>query len=224
MLETRNIYKNSLRVIEKIPGLNLLQVAHFENLNVLMLSKVGTRSIRNALLAYHDLGPNPAAAWAEVSHVTHHRFATRYNAQTTKVILREPLDRLQSCWRQKISEKRDPGGFYFFQYYPLLRPDMAFIDFLKAISKIPTGLYEKHFMPLSFVLKNGGELRYDFIPLWRLDHMLLEIIGPKTSVSRANVTGLIETDPEARAYYDVHLKDRFALDETLFHRYGRVAF
>jgi len=218
-----NVLKNGIRVFEKTPGVNLLQVAHFGSVNVLMFPKVGTRSIRNAVLAFHQLGTNPADAWAEMSYVTRHRFGTRYNGPTTKVILRDPLERLQSCWKQKISDRRDPGSFYFFQYYPLLRPDMPFIDFLKGISKIPTGLYEKHFMPLAYFLRASDDMRYEFLPLERLDQTLQEIIGPRITVPRANTTGRVDVDGVVRAFYETHLKSRFSLDETLYRKHRGFA-
>ncbi|MGI1671153.1 MAG: hypothetical protein K6L74_12630 [Neptuniibacter sp.] len=204
--------KNMLRVVEKIPGINLLQLAHFGHVNVLMFPKVGTRSIRNSLLEYEGMGDNRIEAWHSMSYVTKGDFLCRYNNLDTIVVLRDPLERLYSCWKQKISGQRDDGFFYFFQYYPLIRPGMDFLSFLKSINKLPTALYEKHFLPLDYYLGCSDKRNYRFVGLADLDCILAEILGDNSLVKRANVTKGTNMPLDAVAFFEEYLKPRYAFD------------
>ena len=46
----RIISNQFLRGFEKLPGINLLQVAQINNKNILMFPKVGSRTIRDTIL------------------------------------------------------------------------------------------------------------------------------------------------------------------------------
>lgn len=208
------LFKNVLRGVEKVPGMNLLQVAHFRDKNFLMFPKIGTRSIRDSLLAFESLGDDRLKAWHSMSYVTKKEFLSTYNTYDTIVVLRDPLERLYSCWKQKISVQRDEGFFYFFQYYPLLRPDMDFLSFLKAINMLTTVLYEKHFIPMDYYLGRKSDLKYRFIHLDELDRCLAEILGSNKPVARANVTKSISVPTEAKVFFNENLAKVYAFDSA----------
>ena len=201
------IVNNALRVIEKMPFVNLIQIAHFDNFDIVMFPKVGTRSIRDALMLEKGYSKK-SEAFKSLSYCTRTQFNKKYNNSRTVVPVRDPFQRLQSCWRQKISSQRDRGRFYFFQYYPLLRPDMSFPDFLLAIS-----MYEKHFIPLGYFLETSS-CDFKLISLEQLDEFLLaEVAG--FEVKRSNVTKKDLDLSPYRINFDQFLKGNYANDVKL---------
>lgn len=221
MRGNKTLLKNMLRGVEKMPGINLLEIANFGEKNILMFPKVGTRSIRNTLLIYHNLGNNRAAAWQKIDYCTKKTFQNDLNHKETFVILRSPIERLHSCWKQKISHFRDDGFFYYFQYFPLLRPNMSFLNFLEAISSLPTGMFEKHFIPIDYFLPRKSKLKYTFVPLDKLDETFSLLLGSCEKVERANATGFSTISAEELDFFTAHLLWRFARDEELFRRYSQ---
>lgn len=207
---------HALRGVEKLPGLNLLQVAHFGDRHVLMFPKVGTRSIRNAVLEFHGLGRDASRAWEQVSYTTRRGFVRCHNRPRTTVVLRDPLERLHSCWKQKVASQRDAGRFYFFQYYPLLRPDMAFPDFLAAVARISVPLREKHFIPLGHFFEPVADLRVTLIPVDDLGGLLADILGLEAPVARANTTAGDGVPDEAREVFEQRLLDQYRWDLDMY--------
>jgi hypothetical protein len=183
-----------------------------------MFPKVGTRSIRNAVLEFHGLGRDASRAWEQISYITRRGFVRRHNRPETTVVLRDPLDRLHSCWKQKVSSQRDAGRFYFFQYYPLLRPDMAFTDFLEAVARIPVALREKHVIPLGHFLEPVADLRVTFVPIDDLGALLADILGRQEPVARANITAGDGIADEARDIFEQRLIDQYRWDREVYRR------
>lgn len=215
-------YKHVLRVIEKLPGVNFLQVAEFGSERILMFPKIGTRSIRNALLEYHDLKRDKREAWRSISYSTRKYFRTTLNTPHTWVILRDPLERLHSCWKQKISDERDSGMFYFAQYYPLLQPSMSFLDFLKAICRLPLWAQEKHFIPLGYFLRDLPNLRYRFIGLPDLDWKLRSLLETNSRPERSNVTKPSSIPQEAHEFFAQRLSMRYQIDISLLSQLNAI--
>ncbi|WP_342075680.1 sulfotransferase family 2 domain-containing protein [Yoonia sp. SS1-5] len=214
------LMRNVTRGIEKIPGVNLVQTARFDDISILMFPKVGTRSIRNALLTYHGLGPGRGRAWTHMHYHSRKAMRTRLNTPQTLVVLRDPLERIHSCWKQKVGRERDDKSFYFFQYYPLLKPDMDFLAFLQAIHRLPTFLYEKHFMPLNHYLSGMDDPSYSFARLDQLDTKLAEILNTTAPPQRANTTSPTAIPQDAKDYFFAHLQDRYRADIDLFEKSG----
>lgn len=180
-----------------------------------MFPKIGTRSIRDALLIHYGFEDSKREAWRGISYCTRRQFRTTLNTPNTCIILRDPLERLHSCWKQKISSERDPGLFYFIQYYPLLHPGMSFLAFLKAISKLPVWAHEKHFIPLTYFLNDMNNMRYSFIETKDLDWKLSTLLRNDARPKRSNTTKQSPISNEAYQFFESHLRGRYELDITL---------
>lgn len=200
--------KQFLRLFEKIPGVCLLQVADFGEYKILLLPKVGTRSIRDALILNHY--PNSediirSRAWDHINYYTRRGLGRKLNDTNTKLIvfLREPEKRIESCWRQKIS---NPEGIfpYFLFYFPYLYPRMPYSKFVTRILKIPAPFMEKHFMPISYVIRKLERSQLDFKGLEELDDTLSKIIM-RNDLSRANTT---ESSPKKNTSNLVRINEK----------------
>ena len=215
----RIISNQFLRGFEKIPGINLLQVAQINNKNILMFPKVGTRTIRDTILKTNKLKMNNQA-WRHIRYVSRNNFRTKYNNENTFIPLRHPLDRLFSCWKQKISSQRDNGIFYFFNYYPLLKKDMSFIDFLRAIKRIHIKYHEKHFIPLGHFIGELEEMNYSFFSISDLNKTLSGFSGSEIK-KKSNTTKSRTISRKEKEYYFLNLSNFYKLDEDLHATYAK---
>ena len=201
------------RLLEKMPGINFCQILHGpDDLQFLLIPKCGTRSLRNAVLKYHD---NPVTAkWRAWSYI--HYTAKIDEKNPYVVVLRPPLERIHSCWKQKVSSERSGTIFYFWQYYPIIRPDMDFGEFLSAVAKIPAPLREKHFISLKYLI-NGADINLcQFVPLASLESKLHNWFG--VVVASANKTTKTEiSDVNARIFEQILGAD-YALDTQLYQK------
>ena len=212
----KNISKHSMRVFEKIPGINPMQYATIQGRSLVMTPKIGTRSIRDSILASRFNGSaNRNLAWDYIFYTSRSDFMREMNKPETILFVRDPLDRLHSCWKQKISWQRDPGFFYFFQYYPRLKPDMSFLEFLKAITAIGLSHYEKHFLPISFGL-DISNLRLSIIEISDINRVLSDILGREFGTGlRSNATLSNDITVEESSYFAESLSDLFLGDYEL---------
>ena len=137
------IINNILRIVEKIPGINLNQIIFIDDSIIVLTPKAGTRTIRNAVLKKYNL--RRPYEWTKFRYVSRKGLSKLTKKYKTYIVYRDFEARLRSCWKQKISSQRDSGLFYFWNYFPLLYPDMEYLDFCKKIQKIPDFLREKHF-------------------------------------------------------------------------------
>lgn len=185
-----------LRVLEKIPGINFCQVSEGPNgLKFILIPKCGTRSIRNAILGHYGIPlENKWRAWSFI-----HYMAKVDGNNPYTFFLRPPLERIHSCWKQKVSAERNGSIFYFWQYYPIIRPDMNFGEFLLAVSRIPAPLREKHFISVKYLI-NGADIELcQFMPLMSLEAYLNNSFGG--AVSSANTTSKLEiSDLDANTF------------------------
>jgi hypothetical protein len=75
--------------------------------------------------------------------------------------VRNPWDRLLSCYINKIGDSSIHGNFI---KYGLFYPKMSFEDFLKAVSIIPDAIADEHFKSqASFLWDKDGNQLVDFI-------------------------------------------------------------
>ncbi|MDC1470196.1 hypothetical protein N8474_00110 [Gammaproteobacteria bacterium] len=147
-MKIRFILNQFLRVFEKLPGINIQQVILVQNKKFILTPKVGTRLIRNYFLKINDLSLGDE--WNYIEYHTSKSLQSSLDTENIYIILRDPLERLHSCWKQKIYKFRDKSFLsYFWMYFPLIKRDMDFLSFLKAVKKIPPFLSEKHFRPIS---------------------------------------------------------------------------
>ena len=126
----KNLIKQILRLVEKIPGINMFQVILIDDSYYLMTPKVGTRTIRNLVLKE---GQPKIYAWKHIQYLTSKQINKAFINKKLIIVTRDPLERLHSCWKQKIQNK----NFYkYFWQYPQIKNNSSFIDFMTAISKI----------------------------------------------------------------------------------------
>jgi hypothetical protein len=187
-----NFYiKQLLRILEKIPGLCLLQVANFGDVKILMLPKIGTRSIRNSLIRFHygsATNISKSHAWHHITYHTRKSLNNELKSNEGKILvfLREPDKRIASCWRQKISVPESVIPYFIF-YFPYLYPRMSYLKFVDRILKIPVPLMEKHFIPVSYLI---GKLDLENLYLNRLEKLndVLKELDPDGIFEHANST------------------------------------
>jgi len=88
-------------------------------------------------------------------------------------------ERVKSCWRQKI---KHGSGYYFWMYYPFIRPKISEEDFSNFVQKLPEPLREKHFSSYADLTLLSDLKRID---LSNLDSILFDLVGKEV---RSNVT------------------------------------
>ena len=141
------------RALEKVYFIRIFQFLEVnENEYVLMLPKVGTRSLRDLSIwdARGTSGPLVMSNWQKnylASKNYRFVFSFRLNkfvkSRSVTIIERPWVDRVKSCYRQKFGY---PSGlFYFWQYYPYLYPRMPESLFLHRVFSMPEIFREKHF-------------------------------------------------------------------------------
>jgi len=201
------------RVLEKIPGVNFCQVLKGPNdLKFILIPKCGTRSIRNAVLRHYEFPLTKKwRAWSFI-----HYMAKVDGNNSYTIFLRPPLERIHSCWKQKVSAQRNGSIFYFWQYYPIIRPDMDFGEFLLAVAKIPAPFREKHFTSVKYLI-NGADLGLcQFMPLVSLKTTLnknfLEIVSSANTTTKSDIS-----DSDANTF-DQLLGADYSFDTELYQK------
>ena len=192
-----------LRVFEKIPGINLQQVLVIGEKKFILTPKVGTRLIRNHFLEINNL--SRGKEWNYIQYHTFNSLKLLLDNEKIYIILRDPLDRIHSCWKQKVYKFRDASFFpYFWMYFPLIRRDMNFLSFLKAIKKISPSFSEKHFRPVSKTV----DMSHKNLIKINLEDLNI-ILNTKKS---ANITPGIEISKECSEYFKLNLSNRYTND------------
>lgn len=204
----------SLRVLEKLPGINLVQTIDIRGYRFLMTPKVCSRTLRDVCLAENGIDTSKKnMGWKFIRYHTRKRYAETVSERDV-IVVREPLKRLHSCWKQKVRESDRSFIFYFAQYWPKLKPGQSFLEFLEAISSISTAKCEKHFIPIFWEIESVTEtcilVRDD-----QLDAFLLEL-GAKYDGHRSNTTSESAVAHEARYFYENRLTKRYSRDQIIY--------
>lgn len=99
-----------------------------------------------------------------------HFTAYKYKEHFKFTFVRNPLDRLVSCYKNKYhTDKKYVGTsmerLYFDPYlFGYMKEDRGFKEFVRKISKIPLALADPHFVPQSFIIfDKKGKKRVDYI-------------------------------------------------------------
>lgn len=196
---------NFLRIVEKLPGVNLQQAFIYEDCVYVIIPKCGTRTIRDHIMNIDKCSKAEANRFLE--YVNNSKLKKLSNSKDIYLYTRHPLERLISCWKQKITSERDKGPFYYFQYYPLLKPNMSFYEFLCAVHKIPPLFSEKHFRPISITVDQRA-ISSSIKPLKKLDKYL-NILSKK---NRSNTTKKYHPSELEIDFYEKKLSSRFQKD------------
>lgn len=96
------------------------------------------------------------------SHLSHRRIPKRKASYFSFAIVRDPYERLASCYRAKFNHE-DESKFMFSNYlFGYLKNDDSFEDFVRKVSKIPDKLCDRHFKPQNKIVFASGK-KIDFI-------------------------------------------------------------
>lgn len=141
------------------------------------IPKVACTSIKTALAGVvgvdlADSGGNPHEARWPVPQVAPAPRGPRFPGLFAFAFVRDPWDRLVSCYRDKIRGEVD--GYTFFTIRPgvancLARFDafvagMSFDEFVRAVAAVPDGDADPHFRSQhTFVTDDAGQLAVDFV-------------------------------------------------------------
>lgn len=190
-------------MIEKLPGVNLNQLIYHNGAYFILSPKVGSRTIRDDFLSKNSLSIGDE--WNFLQYVSKSKLIKISKKETVVFVRRDPLARLHSCWKQKVGIYRDIRVFpYFWQYYPIIRNDMSFFGFMKAVNLLPSWACEKHFRP-DRVTIDFQKTRLYIIDIAGLnDHLGLE------KNIRSNVTEDIPISDRDRTYYVENLSTKFS--------------
>lgn len=200
----KNLIKQILRLVEKIPGINMFQVILIDDSYYLMTPKVGTRTIRNLVLKE---GQPKIYAWKHIQYLTSKQINKAFINKKLIIVTRDPLERLHSCWKQKIQNK----NFYkYFWQYPQIKNNSSFIDFMTAISKIKPYKHEKHFRPLSYGL-DLDVINHQLISIEDLSELLKKNHSNFTG-NKSNTTITIILSEEERDFYQKNLSELYKKD------------
>lgn len=133
------------------------------NLGYVSVPKAANRSIKAALA---DLAGMPyedphAAGWHYVSLAT---LAAQEDVFRFTFV-RNPLDRLVSCYAQKIVlyARRLQLPLHFWRYGRLFNPEMSFAEFVEAVASVPDRLADPHFRSQHTFFYDKGTAMVDFI-------------------------------------------------------------
>ena len=161
-----------LRVLEKLPGINLVQTIDIGEHRFLMTPKVCSRTLRDVCLAENGIDTSKKhMGWKFIRYHTRRGYVETISERDV-IVVRDPLTRLHSCWKQKVRDSDQGLIFYFFQYWPKLKPEQSFLEFLEGVSKIATVKCEKHFIPMFWEIESVTET-YILFRDDKLDDMLI---------------------------------------------------
>ena len=204
MYNRRYVINQFLRLVEKLPFVNLNQTLRLHGKIYVLVPKAGTRTIRDEFLNHRAL--KKGEEWRYIHYVTRAQLRKMSKSNTVCVVLRDPLESLHSCWKQKIlSQYADKDTFfYFWNYFPFIRRDMSFLAFLKVIRWLPSVMCEKHFRPLSVTVDlKGSDIH--FIHL----HELSSHLNRNEIVKISNATEKTIIPQDCVAYFNNNLRHRF---------------
>jgi len=96
------------------------------------------------------------------SHLSHRRIPKKKTSYFSFAIVRDPYERLASCYRAKFN-KVDESKFMFSNYlFGFLKNDDSFEEFVRKVSKIPDILCDRHFKAQNKIVFASGK-KIDFI-------------------------------------------------------------
>lgn len=147
------------------------------------------------------------------------------------VIVRNPFDRIRSCYTDKILKRKNNGIIMYpgFERYNLLfrkklfHIDMSFDEFISSVSKVPDLIADGHFRTQTrYLWKAGGEADVDhMIDISDLDKEMMEItarmnIAPWES-RRSNPSSSNTKDFSTSAGSVEFIRKRYRSDFRILH-------
>ena len=149
-----------------------------KHLVYISIPKVACTSIKLALMG-NTFGKSVQVDRMSIHHLSrqylHHRLSGQQKGYYRFAFVRNPFDRLISCYEDKVRRNRQHSGRYHFDtnYNKILirqffggsfHPEMTFTKFVELVAKIPDFLSDNHF-------------RSQYSMLYRKDVKLVDYIG-----------------------------------------------
>ena len=114
-----------------------------------------------------------AEVWARAGHLQYDQFLAGRNSTPTFLIVRHPLTRLASAFRNKLQSGTRTGEYFIKEYAKIISikargswtsgdPDPTFPEFVKYLIKSKVQFFDEHWMPISLRCR-VCQLSYDFI-------------------------------------------------------------
>lgn len=206
-----------IAALEKIPSVNFIHVAKFKDFSVIMTPKIGTRTIRDALIHEYGIKGDITQKRRRVKKYIHVYTKSSFlgylqnKEEVCYLITRSPYDRFRSCWKQKLLEPEINYPYFIF-YYPYIRPRMPLRRFIDIVSLIPIRLCEKHFTPQSYYIDNIEKLQC--ISLSMLDQLFKMKLGK--AITRANETMTNDEKFCEKKYFYLKLGEKYHKDYEFY--------
>ncbi|MFC1778882.1 sulfotransferase family 2 domain-containing protein [Thermodesulfobacteriota bacterium] len=214
---------NKLRKLKREkPQLYLFPECKF---GYIQIPKVASRSIRTAVTAYMS----GASSGEKVSkyvveefealyarHLRHSEIAALSKDNFFFAFVRNPYERIYSCYKNKILDVRNLGGRNIFEKHGI-DLNVSFEEFVRKVSVLPDHKSDRHFRSQAWFLTWKGELLPSFVG--KLENMnddwkvLQErfAIAPPPQINVSSVKPLPEMSSETKALIVKRYIDDFEL-------------
>ena len=192
----------------------------------IQIPKVASRSIRVAVTAFmsghspeedFDSGTVSEFEMRYAQHLSHPNIATLCADNFIFAFVRNPYERIYSCYKNKIEDVRVRGGRNIFEKHDI-GLNVTFDEFVRRVAALPDYSSDRHFRSQAWFLTCEGALLPSFIG--KLEQMsedweeLQERFGiappPQINVSNAKTLPVMTTETKAL------ICERYAEDFKLF--------
>ena len=178
--------------------------------------------------------PNPAmphrgAHIRDYPFVKREEIPSRYNDYFKFCFVRNPWDRLVSCYHNKISKDKDLNDRwfekgverFFLRYGDAFRGGMSFTKFVEEICRIPDSIANDHFRSqYTFITDPDGDLLVDFIGRFEKLGEDFDYICQRLGLRDVELPHILKSQhDDYRIYYDdvsiCRVRERYAGDIEL---------
>jgi dermatan 4-sulfotransferase 1 len=190
------------------------------------IPKVASRAIRSAVTAFmSDVAPDEAvdksleeefeARYAQ--HMKHREIAVLARDNFIFAFVRNPYERIHSCYKNKIEDVRNFGGSNIFEKHGI-GLGVTFDEFVRRVSSLPDNKSDRHFRSQAWFLTLEGLLFPSFVG--KLENLsedwdILEKrfgIAPPPKINVSSVKPLPEMSVQTKSL----ICERYAEDFKLF--------
>ncbi len=191
----------------------------------IQIPKVASRSIRAAVTAFmsgaapgEDVDKNQVAEYETryARHLKHAEIAALARDNFIFAFVRNPYERVHSCYKNKIEDVRASGGRNIFEKHGI-GLDVSFDEFVRRIATLPDHKSDRHFRSQAWFLTHEGILVPAFVgKLENMDNdwqILQERFGiaPPPQINASNPNPLPDMGDATREHIFMRYADDFRL-------------